>query len=415
MKAILVMREQEPKKGAFTSIEMSLKAKEFYVERYEGISRLCPIDLDLKRAYLTDCEGNYLKLAARMKIRCPNIEIYDMSNGAQRFETDWHKIDPNVPKPESKRIHVDGEPDYDMIEGRPLASIVKFHAEPHWKEHIWNGIHEGLYKSGWNVKVVRMTPAKQVMDAEKSDMVFQWAAKEPQRVIDRQYKNLNDKCLTVCVEHGYWQRNKYCVLMPSLTRTSLNGSVDPSIFKVAGRKKREYWVIPMQVSGDEQIKDLEQTKPIWDWVTDMYHELKRHTDKPVKVRPHPVRSDEARNCRIPQEDILGLGNGDRWTENTIGRDLKAAYGIVSYNSTMIADGMLHDVPVIQMGKREETEPYTFHEISKEIAEDVENKGKKTQALLRGYKKIVPQLAGQQKDYEALCAYDWNKFYKEYAK
>ena len=75
--------------------------------------------------------------------------------------------------------------------------------------------------------------------------------------------------------------------------------------------------------------------------------------------------------------------------------------------------MLHDVPVIQMGDKEETWDYTLHEISQDVCRDIEERGKQSRNLLTGYKKIVPQLAGQQKNYDALKAMDWNGFYAEH--
>ena len=415
MRALLVYRadESQDKLRQFDEIAERLAGDAVWVERYDGISRLCPIPLDVTQAYLTDCEGNYLKLAARIKARCPDCKIYDVSHGGQEFITDWTQVDPNVQKPEAKAIHVEGEPHFEHKDGQPHAVIVKFPSEPEWKELLWNGIHEGLHNSGWNVTVIRQNHAKVVEQPIRCDMLFQWAAKQAQVENTRRFQGVNTSVLNVCVEHGYWARRENCVLMPNYKRTCLNGSADASVFKIQGRKKREYYVIPMQVHGDEQIKTLEDVKPIWQWVTEAYNALKACTDVPVKVRPHPVRKQEAFNTQVPPEDILGLGNGDRWEENTLDRDLRSAYAVVSWNSTFIADAMLHDVPVIQLGDRDETWDYTLHEINKEVCKDIEERGKQSRNLLTGYKKIVPQLAGQQKNYDALKAMDWNGFYAEH--
>jgi len=415
MKAMLIYREQEPRESLerFDGIERQLWAEQAQVERYGGITRLCPIPLDLNRAYLTECTGNYLKLAARIKQRVPDCEIYDVSAGGRRFETDWRSIDANTVEPAKKHIYVEGEPKFEEKEGQKLAVIVKFPAESPWKELLWNGIHEGLHESGWNIRVERMTPSKTVENVPYADMIFQWAAKQAQVENYRRFAVQNPDVLNVCVEHGYWRRTANCVLMPKLKRTPLKKKRSADQYKIKGRKKRQYYVIPMQVHGDEQLKDLEKTKPVWDWVRDVYQQLKLCTDKPVKVRPHPVRREEALNTNIPKEDILDLGDGNRWEESTIERDLLAAYGVVTWNSTFIADAMLHDVPVIQMGKREETWDYTLHDISRSVCEDIEGRGSGYKKMLSGYKKIVPLLAGQQMDYEQLKEYDWNTFYKEY--
>jgi len=377
---------EEPKKlELFSRIEEKRWKEGYKVEHFSCPTSRIPVE-HVDALYLTCVGGNYGVLADKFRAINPDVRIYDLDDG-------------------------EIEKDYVEKNRTPRATIVEFTSEPWWKTIFWASLEKGLEASGFAVDRVHMASNRTVERPKSSDIVFQWASKERQKAIWNKYTALNENCTCVCVEHGYWERDKQCMLMPDFKRIGLNGHGDYLQFRRNLDKRRKAYIIPMQLGGDEQLKDLECHQSIQQWVIDTYKRLKECTGKPVYVRPHPVVKSCGLTDEIPKEDILPLGDGNRWQENTLDRDLAQAYAWVTWNSTSGVEAMLHGVPVIQMGDRPEINDYVYNDITPEICQDIEKKGKRTTDMLKKYNDILPLLAGQQKSASELESIDYRKFLK----
>ena len=96
-------------------------------------------------------------------------------------------------------------------------------------------------------------------------------------------------------------------------------------------------VIVLQRSDSEQWTGLPDTK---DWLASVIADLKRYTDRPIVVRPHPRQ-------RIPTGDYnVALPNKIAGTYDSFdfGKSLKNAWAVVNWNSGTGVQSILHGVP-----------------------------------------------------------------------
>jgi hypothetical protein len=150
--------------------------------------------------------------------------------------------------------------------------------------------------------------------------------------------------------------------------------------------KREQWntagehiLICMQKYGDASLGTVDT----YAWCMDTVTELRKHTDRKIVVRPHPIyrKKDLMEQLRTT---LLRLPNVE-WRntdikehgEPDIAQDLENCWCTVTYTSGSAVDSVLQGVPNIAMGTGNMAWPVSSHSLS-----DIENphRGDKTDWL-----------------------------------
>jgi len=85
-------------------------------------------------------------------------------------------------------------------------------------------------------------------------------------------------------------------------------------------------------SQHDRSQQWQGNKSLDQWVTDTVNELKKHTDKPIKLRPHP---------RCP---VRGISNIKIDTTTPFATDLATAWAVVNWNSNPGIESIIHGVP-----------------------------------------------------------------------
>ena len=124
----------------------------------------------------------------------------------------------------------------------------------------------------------------------------------------------------------------------------------------------------MQLPGDASLRGTN----IFHWTYDAVKELRLHTDRPIRIRPHPMNNlkdgdeffqlvtkitlDKIPNMEFSNSKLVSLKD-----------DLKGAYCSVAFTSGSAIDSILNGVPVIA------TDPGNFaFEVSSNFVSDVNN-------------------------------------------
>lgn len=108
------------------------------------------------------------------------------------------------------------------------------------------------------------------------------------------------------------------------------------------RQKGRHIMVIGQVPGDASLRgeDINQ------WVMDTASELRRKTDRPILVRPHPLAREFVTSGLPERLDGIGVKVDDPL--RPFGESLKGAWSVVTYSSDAAIGALLAGIPAIAM-------------------------------------------------------------------
>jgi capsule polysaccharide modification protein KpsS len=122
----------------------------------------------------------------------------------------------------------------------------------------------------------------------------------------------------------------------------------------------EYILIMGQVENDSAIISLYNNgySSFIAWIDDTITELRKHTDRPIVIRPHPR---DLNNYKINCNKIISNSKNVSISENFssgddtrvyggsgLFEDLKNAYAVITYNSNSIVEAICEGIPVFAL-------------------------------------------------------------------
>lgn len=124
------------------------------------------------------------------------------------------------------------------------------------------------------------------------------------------------------------------------------------------RRHGEHILVLGQVPADASLRGTD----IFAWMRATVAELRRHSDRPIVVRPHPAsgRHDlEAFSRALRASDGVTL---DHPPKGTLDRALRGCWVVVAYSSSGTVDALLGGVPAIAMNPANIAWPVTDHHL-----------------------------------------------------
>ena len=118
------------------------------------------------------------------------------------------------------------------------------------------------------------------------------------------------------------------------------------------RVKGDYILVILQRPGDSSLKNLlEQHQTYEGFVSYTINKIKQYTDRPIRVRMHPLRQDRQlevlKNFNIDiSKNTQGAGlleGGDGLYE-----DFRNAYAVVGFNSNALTESICEGIPTFSM-------------------------------------------------------------------
>jgi hypothetical protein len=120
------------------------------------------------------------------------------------------------------------------------------------------------------------------------------------------------------------------------------------------RKDGRHIMVIGQVSGDASLRgeDINQ------WVMDTATDLRRITDRPILVRPHPLARDFLTSGLPERLDGIGVKVDD--LRRPFEESLKGAWSVVTFSSGAAVDALLAGIPVTAMSTASFAREVTGH-------------------------------------------------------
>jgi len=120
------------------------------------------------------------------------------------------------------------------------------------------------------------------------------------------------------------------------------------------RTKGDYILVLLQRPGDSSLKNLVKRHGSYEgFITYTINEIKKHSDRPIRIRMHPLRQDR----QLAVLEKLNLKN--QISENMQGwgileggeglyKDFENAYAVVGFNSNGLTESVMEGIPTFSM-------------------------------------------------------------------
>jgi hypothetical protein len=112
------------------------------------------------------------------------------------------------------------------------------------------------------------------------------------------------------------------------------------------RSKGDHVLICLQRNGGWSMGSVD----VQDWALKVIAELRKHTDRPIVIRPHPGDKDSKNyldpknpRCRIKFSKAVRLSNNQNLVD-----DLKNCWAAVNYNSSPVVGAAIEGIPIFVM-------------------------------------------------------------------
>lgn len=167
--------------------------------------------------------------------------------------------------------------------------------------------------------------------------------------------------------------------------TFLNEDVDESRWNVFKKKNNleikewksqgDYILIMAQIEYDSALIEMydQGYKSFFEYLKSVIKEIKKHTDRPILVRPHPkdnVKDFSFLENLLNVEISQNFSITDEFTKNGgagLQKDFDRAYCVVTFNSNSSVEAVCNGLPVFSLDKTSPT-----YEISHTRLSDIEN-------------------------------------------
>lgn len=129
-----------------------------------------------------------------------------------------------------------------------------------------------------------------------------------------------------------------------------------------------------QKEGDSSLVKIYQEgyESIYDWIYDQILQIRKHTDRPVVIRPHPrnldrgaklvtnlLREKNLKNVRISENLTRGGSQGGEGLD----KDFEEAYCVVTYNSLSGVEAVTRGIPVFALDGGSMAYPVAHHDLT----------------------------------------------------
>lgn len=129
-------------------------------------------------------------------------------------------------------------------------------------------------------------------------------------------------------------------------------------------------IIMEQKKGDSSLTSLYEKgyKNFTEWTQQIVNEIRKHTDRPIVIRPHPrntrgaIKSQAVVGHNITVSENVTLGGQQGGTG--LDEDLKQAYCVVTYNSLSAIEAVCEGIPVFAMDDGSMVWPIAHKKLSK---------------------------------------------------
>ena len=112
------------------------------------------------------------------------------------------------------------------------------------------------------------------------------------------------------------------------------------------RNEGEHILVMLQTNGGWSMGNLD----VQDWANQVIAELRKHTDRPIVIRPHPGDKDSKNyldpknpKCKIKFSKAVRLS-----TNKNLLDDLKNCWAAINYNSSPVVGAAIEGVPIFVM-------------------------------------------------------------------
>ena len=123
--------------------------------------------------------------------------------------------------------------------------------------------------------------------------------------------------------------------------------MDPSrniVQPIEWRKNGEHILVLMQNPGDASLRGAD----IFQWVENTVIELRKHTDRPIRIRPHPLPNKQQKLEQLKQKlrDVTFVENKLPYNLRPLSEDFKNCWCVVTYSSGSSVDAVMAGIPNI---------------------------------------------------------------------
>ena len=110
------------------------------------------------------------------------------------------------------------------------------------------------------------------------------------------------------------------------------------------RKKGDHILILMQNPGDASLRGAD----IFEWVENTVIELRKHTDRPIRIRPHPLPNKQQKLEQLKQKLTHVTFVENKLPDNLrpLYEDFKNCWCVVTYSSGSSVDAVMAGIPNI---------------------------------------------------------------------